>query len=63
VGRRHNPNKGKTMVKTPNYGQERAQRTRVKERKQEEKQRRREENAVKRKAAREVQGSDSGKSS
>ncbi len=51
------------MAKTPNYGQERAQRTRVKERKQEEKQRRREENAVKRKATREAQGSDSGKSS
>ena len=43
------------MVKTPNYGQERAQRTRTKERKQQEKRQRREEGSLKRKAAREAQ--------
>jgi hypothetical protein len=47
------------MAKTPNYGQERAQRTRAKERKQEEKLRRREESSLKRKTAREAQGAAS----
>jgi hypothetical protein len=46
------------MPKTPNYGQERSQRTRAREQKQEEKQRRREENSAKRKAAREATGGD-----
>ena len=43
------------MAKTPNYGQERAQRTRARELKQEDKLRRREEASAKRKAAREAQ--------
>ena len=47
------------MAKTPNYGQERAERRRTKERKQAEKLRRREADSLKRKAAREAQAGTS----
>ena len=43
------------MVKTPNYGQERAQRSRVQQSRKEEKLQRREEESMKRKALRDGQ--------